>query len=109
VSVSAPRQKKNLSAGTKKTDAGGGGSWYGDGVADRVAALMAAACDAILFHENPSMKTCPNEKCPLFGRIVYALATRCAVCKWDLKATLPASEEAHSKPNQVSRAQSAAR
>ena len=62
------------------------------------------AADAIL-----SMKTCPNEKCPLFGRIVYAVATRCAVCKWDLKATLPASEQAHSKPGEASRAQSAAR
>jgi hypothetical protein len=30
------------------------------------------------------MKVCPNSKCQMFGRIVYALATRCPLCKWDL-------------------------
>lgn len=38
------------------------------------------------------MKICPNAKCSVFGHIVYTLATRCPVCKWDLKAPLPASE-----------------
>jgi hypothetical protein len=40
------------------------------------------------------MKICPNQKCSVFGHIVYTLATRCPLCKWDLKTTLPASEVA---------------
>lgn len=40
------------------------------------------------------MKICPNAKCSVFGRIVYTLATRCPVCRWDLKLMLPTSEEA---------------
>jgi hypothetical protein len=39
------------------------------------------------------MRACVNSKCVAFGRIVYSLATRCALCKWDLKFTLPASEK----------------
>jgi len=38
------------------------------------------------------MKICPNPKCAVFGRIVYTLATRCPLCKWDLKIPLPSSE-----------------
>jgi hypothetical protein len=38
------------------------------------------------------MRACINPKCVSFGRIVYSLATRCPLCKWDLKFTLPASE-----------------
>jgi len=41
------------------------------------------------------MKICPNAKCSVFGKIVYALATRCPVCRWDLRVTLPTSEVAH--------------
>jgi hypothetical protein len=45
------------------------------------------------------MRACINSKCVAFGRIVYSLATRCPLCKWDLKITLPASESAsESKP-----------
>ena len=40
------------------------------------------------------MKVCPNAKCAGYGRIVYTLATRCPLCKWDLKPPLPASEAA---------------
>lgn len=38
------------------------------------------------------MKSCTNPKCVAFGRIVYSVATRCPLCRWDLKFTLPASE-----------------
>jgi len=38
------------------------------------------------------MRACPNTKCVGFGRIVYSLATRCQLCKWDLKSILPTSE-----------------
>lgn len=48
------------------------------------------------------MKICPNPKCSIFGRIVYALATRCPLCKWDLKPTLPASEIEHPRPQATS-------
>jgi len=44
------------------------------------------------------MKICPNPKCSVFGRIVYAVATRCPLCKWDLKPTLPTSEVAPRPP-----------
>lgn len=40
------------------------------------------------------MTSCLNPKCVVFGRIVYAVATRCPLCKWDLKNTLPVSEAA---------------
>jgi hypothetical protein len=47
------------------------------------------------------MRTCPNPKCVTFGRIVYSVATRCPLCRWDLKSTLSASESAGStKPDQ---------
>jgi hypothetical protein len=49
------------------------------------------------------MKICANPKCSVYGRIVYALATRCPVCKWDLKTTLPASE-AEPRTTQVAHA-----
>jgi len=46
------------------------------------------------------MRACQNPKCPAFARIVYSLATRCQLCKWDLKGILPASEVAASaKPD----------
>jgi hypothetical protein len=40
------------------------------------------------------MRVCPNTNCVTFGRIVYSVATRCPLCKWDLKPVLPASETA---------------
>jgi hypothetical protein len=40
------------------------------------------------------MRACLNTECVGFGRIVYSLATRCPLCRWDLKAVLPASETA---------------
>jgi hypothetical protein len=43
------------------------------------------------------MRICPNTKCVAFGRIVYAVATRCPMCKWDLKPTLPVSEIARKR------------
>ncbi len=43
------------------------------------------------------MKICSNTKCAMFGRIIYALATRCPVCRWDLKSPAPAAE-ATSRP-----------
>ena len=45
------------------------------------------------------MRACPNTNCAVFGRIVYTLATRCPLCKWDLKNTLPASEALPQKPH----------
>jgi hypothetical protein len=42
------------------------------------------------------MRSCPNTACVAFGRIVYSVATRCPLCKWDLKNTLPMSETAAS-------------
>jgi hypothetical protein len=38
------------------------------------------------------MRACPNPQCALFERTVYSVATRCPLCKWDLKQTLPVSE-----------------
>jgi hypothetical protein len=43
------------------------------------------------------MRICVNPKCAACGRIVYSVATRCPLCKWDLKAPLPASEAASPK------------
>ena len=40
------------------------------------------------------MRTCANTECVAFGRIVYSVATRCPLCRWDLKNALPASETA---------------
>ena len=40
------------------------------------------------------MRACPNTQCVAFGRIVYSVATRCPLCRWDLKTDLPASETA---------------
>ena len=46
------------------------------------------------------MRACANRKCVAFGRIVYSVATRCPLCKWDLKGILPASEAGtSSKPD----------
>lgn len=44
------------------------------------------------------MRSCPNTGCVAFGRIVYSVATRCPLCRWDLKAPLPQSETAPLKP-----------
>jgi len=38
------------------------------------------------------MRACCNSECVAFGRIVYSVATRCPLCRWDLKPTLPMSE-----------------
>ena len=43
------------------------------------------------------MRICVNTKCAACGRIVYSVATRCPLCKCDLKPTLPASEVSGSK------------
>jgi hypothetical protein len=51
-----------------------------------------------------AMRVCPNSKCSMHGRIVYALATRCPVCRWDLKSPLPASETSLPGMIQVSNA-----
>jgi len=40
------------------------------------------------------MRVCPNSECVAFGRIVFSVATRCPLCRWDLKTALPASETA---------------
>jgi hypothetical protein len=40
------------------------------------------------------MRVCPNSGCVAFGRIVFSVATRCTLCRWDLKIALPASETA---------------
>jgi len=38
------------------------------------------------------MRTCINVKCVAFGHIVYSVATRCPLCRWDLRSTVPGSE-----------------
>jgi hypothetical protein len=43
------------------------------------------------------MRVCPNTECVAFGRIVFSVATRCPLCRWDLKSALPASEAAPPK------------
>jgi len=40
------------------------------------------------------MRVCANTECVAFGRIVYSVATRCPLCRWDLKNALLASETA---------------
>ncbi len=50
------------------------------------------------------MRTCSNQKCVAFGRIVYSVATRCPLCKWDLKVSLPMSETHAAKSDSVSNA-----
>lgn len=50
------------------------------------------------------MRVCGNQKCAAFGRIVYSVATRCPLCKWDLKISLAASQSHTAKPDSVSNA-----
>jgi hypothetical protein len=38
------------------------------------------------------MRTCTNAKCVAFGHIVFSVATRCPLCRWDLRRILPVSE-----------------
>ncbi len=38
------------------------------------------------------MRTCTNAQCVAFGHIVFSVATRCPLCRWDLRRMLPASE-----------------
>jgi hypothetical protein len=47
------------------------------------------------------MRICPNTACVAFGRIVYSVATRCPICKWDLKPHIivEASSGAFQKPD----------
>jgi len=40
------------------------------------------------------MRVCSNTNCVACGRIVFSVATRCPLCRWDLKIALPASEVA---------------
>ena len=47
------------------------------------------------------MRVCPNTRCVAFSRIVFSVATRCPLCRWDLKSTVPVSETAaQAKPDQ---------
>jgi hypothetical protein len=47
------------------------------------------------------MRTCMNAKCVAFGHLVFSVATRCPLCRWDLRRILPASEISSSaKPEQ---------
>jgi len=47
------------------------------------------------------MRTCMNTNCVAFGHIVFSVATRCPLCRWDLRRILPASEISSStKPAQ---------
>ena len=48
------------------------------------------------------MRTCTNEKCVGFGHIVFSLATRCPLCRCDLRTIIPRSEVSSSKPAQQS-------
>lgn len=38
------------------------------------------------------MKFCSNTKCVAYGRVVYTPATRCVLCRWDLKPPRMLSE-----------------
>jgi len=42
------------------------------------------------------MKTCTNAKCIALNRIVYSVATRCPLCRCDLRSVLPVSEASSS-------------
>ncbi len=53
------------------------------------------------------MRTCINEKCVAFGRFVYSVATRCPLCRWDLRTTVPVSEAG--PPSELSKQASASR
>lgn len=45
------------------------------------------------------MRTCTNANCVGFGHIVFSVATRCPLCRCDLRRILPASEvSSSSKP-----------
>ena len=47
------------------------------------------------------MRTCTNANCVAYGHIVFSVATRCPLCRWDLRRILPASEiSASTKPRQ---------
>ena len=39
-----------------------------------------------------TMKFCPNQQCVAHGRVVYSPATRCVLCRWDLKPPRMLSE-----------------
>jgi hypothetical protein len=54
------------------------------------------------------MRVCANSSCVAFGHIVYSLATRCPLCKWDLRATASA-KPAQSIPQQTNQSSSPAR
>lgn len=45
------------------------------------------------------MRACVNAECVAFGRIVYSVTTRCPLCKWDLRNTLPTSESGAPRPD----------
>jgi len=55
-----------------------------------------------------NMRVCANSSCVAFGHIVYSLATRCPLCKWDLRATASA-KPAQSIPQQTNQSSSPAR
>jgi len=38
------------------------------------------------------MRACVNTNCTAFAHVVYSVATRCPLCKWDLQFIRPASE-----------------
>ncbi len=49
------------------------------------------------------MRACINTKCVAFGWIVYSVATRCPLCKWDLKFTYrPAKPHRRPSPLAIS-------
>jgi len=41
-----------------------------------------------------NVKFCDNPQCPFYGRLVFAPATRCTFCRWDLYPVRQRSESA---------------
>jgi hypothetical protein len=65
------------------------------------ASVAFCAADFYRGDTEVNMRVCPNTRCVAFGRIVFSVATRCPLCRWDLKSTVPASETAaQPKPDQ---------
>src|SRR5215469_12749716 len=51
-----------------------------------------ASRKALPLVSGSNMKACANSKYVAFERIVYSLATRCPLCKWDLRLIRPAGD-----------------
>jgi hypothetical protein len=51
------------------------------------AQLPAAMFMLLSLLDNHGMKCCSNPDCSFYEQIIYTEATRCILCRWDLKPT----------------------